>query len=316
MARVEADLQQRNELPISSAVIQAFHNWNEHNAPQLAAAISYAALFSVAPLVIIGTAVAGLVYGRQAARGLIYAQLRAYVAPPVASAIQTLVVGASRPTSGIVGAVVGVVLLLIGAASIFGLLRLTLNQIWEVKPRPGPIWRAVAGHLPSFAMVVVIGALLFVSLATTTVLAAVASFFSKSVPIASRLQAADFFVSVAVVTVLFAAIYKILPDVEIKWNDVWGGAVIASIFFNLGQLIIGFYLTTATVGSSYGAAGSLVVILVWVYFSAQVFLFGAELMRVYAAHGGLHITDLTKVVSFAAYRATRRVRREQTKKGS
>jgi membrane protein len=263
--------------------------WNEDNVPVLAAALAYYTIFSLAPLLIIAIAIAGAVFGEEAARGEIVRQIQGLVGRDGAEAIQAMIQNAHQPGSGGgIATVVGVVILLFGASGVFGQLQTALNTIWEVKPKPG---KGIASFLQSrflsFAMVLVIGFLLLVSLVLSAVLVAISSFFGGLVPALAVLgQVINFAISFSVITVLFAGIYKFLPDVEVPWSNLWVGAGVTALLFNIGKFLIGLYLGNSSVGSTYGAAGSLVVLLVWVFYSAQILLIGAEFTQVYSKYRG------------------------------
>jgi membrane protein len=262
--------------------------WSEDNVPLLAAALAYYTVFSLAPLLIIAIAIAGFFFGEEAARGEIIGQIQGFVGREGAEAIQAMIQNANRPGSGgTIATITGVIILLFGASGVFGQLQVALNTIWEVKPKPGNgIKSFLQSRFLSFGMVLVIGFLLLVSL----VLAAIASYFGSLVPgLVIVGQVVNFIISFGVITVLIAAIYKFLPDVNIPWTNLWIGAGVTALLFNLGKFLLGLYLGSSSVGSAYGAAGSLVVLLIWVFYSAQILLFGAEFTQVYSKYRGLPI---------------------------
>jgi membrane protein len=269
---------------------EAFKDWRDDNAPRLGAALSYYTAFSLAPLLLIAVAIAGLVFGEEAARGQVVGQLQGLLGEEGAKAIQALLENARKPGEGILAGVIGVATLFLGASGVFNELRGALNQIWEVPARAsGGLWRTVRERLLSFAMVLVLGFLLLVSLLVSTGLAAATARWGGF--LAGRLhllELANFVVFLGVATVLFALIYKFLPDAEpkIAWHDVWAGALMTAVLFSIGKWGIGLYLGRGTVGSAFGAAGSLVVVMVWVYYAAQVMFLGAELTQVYAHEHG------------------------------
>ncbi len=276
---------------IKNLIQETYAEWNKDHASRLAAAMSYYTIFSIAPLLVIAIAVAGLVFGREAAMHQVVGQIRDLVGEDGAQVIQSILQNASKTTSGIVATVVGVVTLLIGASGAFGQLQDSLNTIWEVKPRKG---RGVKGvlrdRLLSFSMVLMIGFLLLVSLILSAFLAGVGKYLSDLLPMSSTvLQAMNFGLSLAVTSFLFALIFKVLPDAIIRWRDVWVGAMVTALLFSLGRFLIGLYLGRSSIGSAYGAAGSLVVLLLWVYYSAQILFLGAEFTQVYARKFGLEI---------------------------
>lgn len=262
--------------------------WNDHNAPRLGAALAYYTVLSIAPLLVVLIAIASFVFGEQASRGQIVWEIQDTVGADGAKAIQSILQNAHRPASGLLATVLGVITLLLGASAVFGELRDSLNLIWNVDPRQGSgLWGVVKYRFFSFAMVFGIGFLLLVSLVLTALLSSMGKYLSGiySVP-AIALHVGNSVLSLLVITLLFALIFKFVPDTPVQWRDVWMGAAATSILFTLGKFIIGLYLGKASIGSAYGAAGSLVILLVWVYYSAQIFFFGAEFTHVYAVRNG------------------------------
>ena len=269
----------------------AFSDWSEDKASRLAAALSYYSAISLAPLLIVLLGIAGLTFGGEAASGQIAAQLQGLLGEQSAQVIQDIIANAKKPSTGILSAVIGTIILLLGASGVFGALQDGLNTIWEVKPKPG---RGVVGIIQdrflSMAMVLGVGFLLLVSLVLSSALSALGEYLGGFLPLPSLiLQIINFVLSFAVITLLFALIFKVLPDVEISWRDVWIGSAITAGMFAVGKLLIGLYLGRSTVGTAYGAAGSLVVILTWIYYSAQILFFGAELTQVYTNRYGSRI---------------------------
>ncbi|NDJ18442.1 YihY family inner membrane protein [Myxacorys almedinensis A] len=263
--------------------------WNEDNVPMLAAALAYYTVFSLAPLLIIAIAIAGAFLGEEAARGEVFAQLQGILGRPAAEAVSALIESANRPNSGgTIATIVSIGVLLFGASGVFGQLQMALNIIWEVKPKPGRAVKSfIQSRFLSFAMVLVIGFLLLVSLVLSAVLTLISSYFGNFIPDFIAIgRLLNFALSFAVITFLFAAIYKFLPDAKIPWSNLWVGAGVTAILFNIGRFLIGLYLGSSSVGSTYGAAGSLVVILIWVFYSAQILLFGAEFTQVYSKYRG------------------------------
>ncbi len=270
-----------------------FDEWNKDKAPQLAAALAYYTIFSIAPLLIVAIAVAGLVFGQQAAQDQVRTQIAGLVGPQGADFIQSMIHNANKPGSGIFATILGVVTLLAGAAGVVAQLKSTLNTIWNVQPPPGPgglkgILVAIRQQLLSFAMVLGVGFVLLVSLLLSAVTAGISGIVGDRVPTFSY-EALNFVISFGIITLLFAAIYKVLPDAEIHWRDVWVGAAVTSLLFTIGKVLIGLYLGHSATASTYGAAGSLVVILLWIYYSAQILFFGAELTQVYANQYGTRV---------------------------
>jgi membrane protein len=253
---------------------QAISAWNDDYAPSMGAALSYYTLFSIAPLLLIVLAIAGLLFGEEAARGELYAELASLIGPSGAQAVQELVAHANRPVAGITALAMGSVALFLGASAVFGELQNALDRIWRApaaKQQSG--WMNILrSRLLSFGMILAVAFVLMVSLVLSAVLAALGKWW-----------ALDLAASLALTTLLFALVYKIIPRVRIRWSDVWVGAAVTAALFALGKVLIGLYLGRSSVGSTFGAAGSLVVFMVWVYYSAQVFLLGAEFTRVYAA---------------------------------
>lgn len=268
---------------------QTVVQWIEDNPFQLAAALSYYTLFSLAPLLIIVISVAGLAFGHEAAQDRIVETLQGLVGRDSAMAVQSIVQNASsKPEEGRFSSVMGVVLLLIGAGGVVGQLQTSLNTIWGVAPKPGQgVWGFIRQRFISFAMVLGIGFLLVVSLAASAVLTTLTQFASQWFGATAFLaHALDLVLSFAFVTALFAMIYKFLPDVRIEWRDVIVGAALTSLLFTIGKILIGIYLGTSGVTSAYGAAGSLITVLLWVYYSSLIFFLGAEFTQVYAREYG------------------------------
>jgi membrane protein len=268
--------------------------WMDDYAPSMGAAIAYYTLFSIAPLLVIVIAISGVVFGAEAAQNAIVAQLEGLIGHEGAVAIQGLIRSASEPGRGATAAIVGAVTLFIGATSVFAELQSALDRIWEVPAgkKASGIWQLIRQRLLSFGMILVLGLLMLVSLVVSAALAAFGrwwgAFFGDW---ETMLHAVNLFVSFAVVTGLFAAIYKIMPRAEIAWRDVWIGAVVTALLFTIGKFLIGLYLGKSGVTSGFGAAGSMVVLLVWVYYSAQIFLLGAEFTWVYAHASGSRVTN-------------------------
>ncbi|MDP9170119.1 MAG: YihY/virulence factor BrkB family protein [Acidobacteriota bacterium] len=267
---------------------EAADQWLEHNAPRLGAALAYYTILSLAPLLVVVVALCGLAFGDDAVRGQLYWEIKDVVGSQGAAFVQSLLVGAHEPATGITASAAGFVVLIAGASGVFGELRDTLNYIWDAPvPKSSGFGRIVRYRVFCFAMVLGFGFLLVVSLALSAGVQALGSFASHRLAIDPRLlEIVNFAVTIVVTGVLFALIYRVIPEVPIDWADVGVGAAVTAVFFAVGKFLIGFYLGTAGVGSAYGAAGSLVVLLVWVYYSAQIFLYGAEFTHVYASHRG------------------------------
>ena len=265
---------------------QAFRDWMNDNAGRLGAALSYYTLFSLAPLLIVAIAVAGLVFGREAAQGQIVAQLQGLVGDAGARAVQEMIENSRQPSSGILATVIGVVTLLLGATGAFAELKSALNVVWDVKDEGGGFSALLRGRLWAFAMVLAVGFLLIVSLLISAAVAAADGFFQWIGVPSALVQLTNAVASFLVITVLFALLFKFLPDTHVAWRDVWVGAVITSGLFTLGKTLIGLYLGRSSLASVYGAAGSVVVLIVWVYYAAQIFFFGAEVTQAYAHRHG------------------------------
>lgn len=268
-----------------------FFEWRDDKASRLAAALAYYAVLSLPPLLIVVLAVVGLTWGaRTDAQAQIMAQVEDVVGSDGAQLVETMIEGASDRGSGIVATVVGVVTLLFGAMGVFAQLQGALNTIWEVEVAPDQgIWSLVRTRFLSFGMVLGIGFLLVISLLVSALLTVLETYLNELFPNWSLLQYLNFFISLGVITLLFAIIFKVLPDVKIAWRDVWMGALVTAVLFTVGKFLLGWYLGRAGVASTYGAAGSLVVILLWIYYSAQIFFFGAEFTQVYSRRYGSRI---------------------------
>ena len=262
---------------------RALAGWWDDNVPRLGASLAYYTLFALSPVLLVATAIAGLVFGAEAVRGEIVGQIQGLVGRQGAEAVQAMLESASRPSSSIPATIIGLVTLFLGATGAFLELQTALNAIWRVKPRPGANVRDfVVQRLISFGLVVGVGFLLLVSLLVSAALAALSRYLGQIFPALTAFwEAGNVLVSLFVITLLFAMVYKILPDVRLRWRDVWVGSLVTAGFFSIGKQLIGLYLGTSSVGSSYGAAGSVVVLLIWVYYSAQVVLLGAEFTRFY-----------------------------------
>jgi len=256
--------------------------WSGDRVPRLAAALAYYALFSLAPLLVITIGVAGFFFGREAARGEIVAQFSSLIGRPGAEAVQALLASTGSPGQGATAALVGLVTLLIGASGVFGELQDAMNAIWNVRPRPGVGLKAfVRRRFLSFAMVLGSGFLLLVSLLLSAGLAAAERQLSIVAPTVEVLwSTANSLFGLALPLVLFALIFRLVPDAEVPWRDAWAGALVTAALFALGRTAIGYYLGRGAIDSTYGAAASLVAVVLWVYYSAQILFLGAELTQV------------------------------------
>ena len=265
----------------------AIKGWSKDNVPRLGASLAYYTLFALSPILVIAITIAGSVFGADAVRGQIVGEIDGLIGKQGAEAVQSLLQGAHRDQAGTLALIVGTITLIIAASGAFLELQHALNAIFRVKtdPKKSGIERLILSRLRSFGLVVSIGFLLLVSLLVSAALSALTMRIQHSEfggPV--LLQAVNLVVSLGVMTLLFGLIYRVLPDVRLAWRDVWTGAFVTSLLFSIGKFLIGLYLGQSSVASSYGAAGSVVVLLVWVYYSAQVILLGAEFTRVYAEH--------------------------------
>jgi membrane protein len=271
--------------------LHAAQDWWEDNCLRLAASLAYYTALSLAPLVLLIVGIVGLVLDRQQVASQLEAQLEGLMGPAGRELVTSIVTTAS-PEGGTLAAVVGVVTLFIGATAVFGELQTTMNLIWEVRPAPtegvwAGIWAWLKERVFSLAIVFALAFLLLVSLVVSAALAgAAALLWGPEQTLLSRLL--ELLVSLAVLTCGFALLFKYVPDAEVRWRDVWLGGLVTAVLFTLGKTAIGYYLGQASVGSAYGAAGSMVVLLVWVYYSALIVFFGAEFTQAWAAqHGGV-----------------------------
>ena len=271
---------------------ETFSEWSKDKASRLSAALAYYTVFSLAPLLIIVIAIAGAVFGEEAARGEIVGQIQGLVGRDGAEFIETAIENANKPATGRFASIISIVVLLFGASGVFAELQDALNTVWEVqaKPERGLI-NVIRNRFLSFTMVLGVGFLLLVSLVASAALAATVNFFGHLLPPGLDFvwQLVNFIFAFGVTTVLFGLIYKVLPDVKIGWSDVWIGAAITSLLFSIGRYLLGQYLGNSSFSSTYGAAGSLVVVLAWVYYAAQILFFGAEFTQVYARRYGSQI---------------------------
>jgi membrane protein len=259
----------------------------EDGALSRGAAMAFYTVTSIAPLLLIIVAIAGLVFGQDAARNAVSDQLGGLMGRESADVLQTALKSASGKSSGIIASITGIVALLVTASGVFGEMQSTLNAIWKAEPRGTTVSRLVRARAASLGLVATLGFLLIVSLVISTALAALGSYVDEFLPFGNLLLSAlSFVISFALISLLFAAIYKVLPDKHLEWRDVIVGAVVTALLFTLGRSAISFYLGRSAVASTYGAAGALIVVLLWVYYSAQIFLLGAEFTKVYASHHG------------------------------
>ncbi|MCY7306428.1 MAG: YihY/virulence factor BrkB family protein [Rhodoferax sp.] len=258
--------------------------WIDDYAPSMGAALSYYTVFSLAPMLLIVISVAGLVFGQEAARGALFAQIAGLMGPETAKAIEGILASVSEPSEGILATIVGIVVLLVGATSVFGELQDALDRIWRAPARATGGWLALLrARFLSFGMLFGIAFLLMVSLVVGTAVAALGKWWEPLLGGWEVLaHVLTFAFDLLVTTVGFALIYKIMPRVKVQWHDVWIGAIATAVLFALGRVLIGLYIGKSGIASGFGAAGSLVIVLAWVYYSAQIFLMGAEFTWVYA----------------------------------
>jgi membrane protein len=276
---------------IQALLSESFGEWNRHKGPRLGAALAFYTLLSLTPLLLIAVGIAGLVFGREAAQSQIVWQIQDLAGPSGAQAIKALLEGARNTTHGILATVLGLLTLLFGASGVLIELRDALNTIWEVPPAQHSGLQNLVDlakeRMFSFALVLAIGFLLLVSLAINACISALGAFSAHAFPLSEGLlHIANTLLSFIVITGLFAAIYRILPDIRIEWRDVALGAAVTSLLFTLGKLLIGLYLGNASFASTYGAAASIVLLIVWVYYSGQIFFLGAEFTKVFADRYG------------------------------
>ena len=263
--------------------------WVEDRAASMGAALAFYSAFSLAPLLIIAIAIAGLAFGEEAARGAITSQLSGLMGTQGASAVQTMLTASkNQPEHGILASIIAVFTLWLGATSVFVELQDDLDRIWRAKPSlDSGVINFIRTRLLSFGMILGIGFLLLVSLIVSSLLAAFTESWGHFLPSTTfLLYLINFIISFVVTTVLFAMIYKLLPNVEIDWHDVWIGSAVTALLFNIGRAAIGLYLGQSATASTYGAAGAFVVLLLWLYYSAQIFLLGAEFTWIYANRFG------------------------------
>lgn len=269
-------------------VKQTVNDWIDDDVPTHAASLAYYTMFSIAPTLIIAVAVAGAVFGAEAARGEIRDQIQGLVGDAGAKVIEDMMANAAQPGASRLASILGIVALIFGATGVFAALQTALNHIWGVAPKvTNGVLAFLRTRVISFGMVLGVGFLLLTSLVVSAAIAALGNVLGRQGEQLEPIwQALNFLVSFGVVTALFAMIYRVLPDIEIAWRDVWLGAAVTAVLFNIGKLCIGLYLGKSSFASSYGAAGSFAVLLVWIYYSAMVLFLGAEFTQVYATTYG------------------------------
>ena len=267
---------------------QTASEWSDDKASMLAAALAYYTIFALAPLLVLIISIASLVFSGAEAQQTLLEQVRQTVGPDAAGIVQTMISNQGGQSSGIIATIIGFATLAVGATGVFAQLQSALNQIWEVEPKPDTgILYMVKIRATALGLVLVIGFLLLVSLVLSSLLNAFGGFLSSNLPGGAYLwQILNFVLSLAVIALLFALIFKYLPDVKVAWGDVWVGAFVTALLFGLGRFAISFYISSSSTASTYGAAGSLIILLLWIYYSAQILLFGAEFTQVYGRRFG------------------------------
>ena len=277
---------------------ETFTAWNDDRAPRLAAALAYYTIFALAPLLILAVAIAGFFFNEDQVRQNVLNEIGTLVGANGRQAVEAMIDGVRQPGSGLIATVVGAVTLLVATGLFFGQLQDALNTIWGVRTKSGRGLKGlIKDRLLSFSMVLGIGFLLLISLLISAALSAASRFLDYGIAQEAWLwQTINLTVSFGVTVVLFAMIFKILPDAKVRWRDVWIGAVATAVLFSLGRFLIGFYLGQTATASAYGAAGSLVALLVWVYYSTQILFLGAKFTQVYARHYGAQIEPAANAV--------------------
>jgi len=277
---------------------EVFSGYAKDNAHRLAAALAYYTIFSLAPLLVIVIAIVGFVFGPEAAAGQIVDQISDILGQRVALAIQQIIIRISQPSSSITATIFGLVILLFGASQVFNHLNYSLNTIWNVRPNPNRgIWGPIKHRVFAVSLVLATGFLLLVTLVLSAFLAAVIKYFQNLFPwLGTAWQIANFLISFGITTAIFGLVMKYIPDVKVRWRDVWVGSLVTSLLFSLGRLLLSFYLGWGTFGSTYGAAASLIVLLFWIYYSGQILFIGAEFTQVYAKSRGAPIEPAKNAV--------------------
>ncbi len=299
-----------------------YQDWSKDNASRLAAALAYYTVFSLAPLLVLVILITGLLWQQDVVRSHIMTQIQGLVGPQGAGFISTVISHQGTRGQGIISTVAGIIALVLGALGVFQELQSSLDTIWNVEPKPTKglmqsIRRIVVDRLLSFTMILGIGFLLLVSLVISTGITAVQGMIRNVLPVSPlAIEAVNLIISIGIITVLFALIFKLLPDAKIAWRDVWLGAFATAVLFAIGKTVIGIYLGNSNVASSYGAAGSLIIVLLWIYYSAQILFFGAELTQVYANSFESKIVPEAQALSTEpAAKPRSPVRREPARRG-
>jgi membrane protein len=275
-----------------SSLKESFSGFSDHKVTKLSASLAYYTTFSLGPLLIMVIFIAGKIFGEEAAQGTVYDQIKGFIGSDAAAQIQTMIKNAAITGKSGLPAVIGVVTLIIGATTVFGEIQDSINSIWGVKAKPkAGIMRLVMTRLLSFGMIASLGFLLLVSLAVTAVVEAIGHRLQQAFPDVAVvvLYIVNLVITLGVTTALFAMIFKVLPDVKIKWKAIWPGAIATAILFMIGKFLISLYISKSNIGSTYGTAGSLVILIVWIYYSSMILYFGAEFTKAYALQKGVHI---------------------------
>jgi membrane protein len=271
---------------------QSFTGFSDHKVTKLSASLAYFTTFSLGPLLIMLIFIAGRVLGEEAAQGTVFNQIKGFIGAGAAEQIQTIIKNAAINGKNGIAAIIGVITLLIGATTVFGEIQDSINSIWGVKAKPkAGFMKIVLTRLLSFGMIATLGFLLLVSLAITALVEGLGEQLKQAFPgiTVVLIYVLNLVVTLGVITILFAMIFKVLPDVRIKWKDIWPGAIATAILFMIGKFLISIYISKSDIGSTYGAAGSLVILIVWIYYSAMILYFGAEFTKAYALQKGVHI---------------------------
>lgn len=273
---------------------ETFDEWKDDNALQWGAALAYYATLSLAPLLLVLVSVTGIFYGREAASGKLVEKFQTWAGPDVAESLSSILENAGQPGSGWAAAL-GFLVLLLGASGLFTQLKNALNHFWDLESNGGGGWkrgllRKIGDRLLAFGMVLLSGLLVLATLASSTLLSALTDYAETLLPFGKWLaRGLQLGLTLAVFTLLVALLFRLLPDGEITWGDVWVGAIVTAVLFVLGQWVLGLYLSHSSVGSAFGAAGSLIVLLVWIYYTAQILFVGAEITQVWARRYGSRI---------------------------
>lgn len=268
-----------------------YTEWGKDKAPIWGAALAYYTVFSLGPLLLVILAITGLFFGREAVRGDIFNQMKSFLGPDGAKTIELMIKGASKPTNGIIASLIGLITLILGASGIFGQMKQALNFIWKVQTKPhAGIMKILMDRFINVSMIGVICFLLLVSLVASASVSTLSTLLGGILPFPPILiEIINFLVSLSVTTVLFTLIYKVLPDIELPWQPAWVGGIFTALLFTLGKTLIGLYLGQGMLSSSYGAAASLITLLVWVYYTSQILFFGAEFIKSFVKDQGIMI---------------------------